>query len=203
MEKEADALSENGKRYLQTCMKSAARMGQMVDDLLAFSRLGRQELGVAPVDMLALVREAWEEALQPGSNAQLQLKSVPPALGDRSMLHEVWANLISNALKYSAKNPQPCVVIEGKSLSGELQYSIRDNGVGFDMAHAPKLFRVFERLHGSQEFEGSGAGLAIVERIVRRHGGRAWAQSEVGKGATFYFALPAGGAAPATTSFPE
>ena len=204
LESEAAALSDTGKRYLQTCMKSAERMGRMVDDLLAFSRLGRQALTIAPVDMLALVREVWDQDLQPGGPlAQLRLGDVPPAVGDRALLREVWANLISNARKYSAKQPQPLIAIEGTQLPHELKYWIQDNGVGFDMAYAPKLFRVFERLHASHEFEGSGAGLAIVERIVRRHGGRAWAQSELGKGATFFFTLPIRPEALAATSLPE
>jgi signal transduction histidine kinase/CheY-like chemotaxis protein len=191
LETEAAGLSDTGKRYLKTCTKSAERMASMVDDLLAFSRLGRQALTLAPLDMLALVHEVWDEDLQPGGPlAQLRLGDVPPAVGDRALLREVWANLIANARKYSAKNPHPVILIEGKELTHELKYSIQDNGVGFDMAHAPRLFRVFERLHSPQEFEGSGAGLAIVERIVRRHGGRAWAQSEPGKGATFFFTLP-------------
>jgi signal transduction histidine kinase/DNA-binding response OmpR family regulator len=204
LEKEAGALSETGKRYLQTCMNSAQRMGHMVDGLLAFARFGRQSLNIAPVDMLALVREAWERDLQPGEPlAQLRLGELPTAVGDRSLLCEVWANLISNARKFSANNPHPVILIEGKALAHDLQYSIQDNGVGFDMAHAPKLFRVFERLRASPEFEGSGAGLAIVERIVRRHGGRAWAESEPGKGATFFFTLPIRAEPPAATSFPE
>jgi len=203
LETEAGALSDTGKRYLQTCMKSAERMGQIVDDLLAVSRVGRQVLNIAPVDMLALVREVWDEDLQPGvPPAQLRLGEMPPSIGDRALLREVWVNLISNARRYSAKNPQPIIFIEGKQLTHELKYSIQDNGVGFDMAHAPRLFRVCERLHASQELEGSGAGLAIVERIVRRHGGRAWAQSEPGKGSTFFFTLPIRAEPPAATSFP-
>jgi signal transduction histidine kinase/CheY-like chemotaxis protein len=204
LETEAAGLSDTGKRYLQACTKSAQRMASMVDNLLAFSRLGRQALTIAPVDMLALVREVWDEDLQPGGPlAQLRLGAVPPAVGDRALLREVWANLIANARKYSATNPQPVILIEGKELTHELKYSIQDNGVGFDMAHAPRLFRVFERLHAPQEFEGSGAGLAIVERIVRRHGGRAWGQSEPGKGATFFFTLPIRAETAAGTSFPE
>jgi signal transduction histidine kinase len=191
MDTEADRLSETGRRYLQTCIKSAERMGRMVNDLLAFSRLGRQALSIGPVDMAELIREVWEEAIPLGrSNAQLRLGEIPPALGDRAMLREVWANLISNALKYSGRNPQPIVEIGGARNAGELLYSIRDNGVGFDMAYAPKLFRVFERLHVSSDFEGTGAGLAIVERILHRHGGRVWAESEPGQGATFHFSLP-------------
>jgi signal transduction histidine kinase/CheY-like chemotaxis protein len=191
IDKEVDRLSETGQRYLQTCIKSAQRMGQMLDDLLAFSRLGRQALSVGPVDMAELIREVWEEAIHAdGSTAQLQLHEIPPAVGDRAMLREVWANLISNALKYSAKNPQPVVAIDGAPGADGLEYSIGDNGVGFDMTHARKLFRVFERLHANTDFEGTGAGLAIVERILHRHGGRVWAESELGKGATFHFTLP-------------
>jgi signal transduction histidine kinase/DNA-binding response OmpR family regulator len=207
LEQEANALSDTTKRYLQTCVKSAERMGQMVDDLLAFSRLGRQALKMTPVDMRALVREVWDEAPHPDPPvAQLVLCDVPGAICDRSLLREVWANLISNALKYSGQQAQPVIVIEGKELAHELKYWIQDNGVGFDMAHAHQLFRVFERLHPVHQFEGSGAGLAIVERIVRRHGGRAWAQSEPGKGATFYFTLPLRTVAedgPGATPFPE
>jgi light-regulated signal transduction histidine kinase (bacteriophytochrome) len=191
MEQEADRLSDTGRRYLQTCIASAQRMGQMVDDLLAFSRLGRQALSVGPVDMTALVREVWEEAINVGgSKAQLKLGQIPPAVGDRAMLREVWANLISNAVKYSTRTPDPVVEIDGALAANGPQYSIHDNGVGFDMTYARKLFRVFERLHTNSDFEGTGAGLAIVERILHRHGGRVWAESELGKGATFHFTLP-------------
>ncbi len=191
MEQEAGRLSETGRRYLQTCIRSAERMGQMVDDLLAFSQLGRQALSVGLVDMAALIREVWEETIHVGgSKAQLKLGDIPPASGDRAMLREVWANLISNAVKYSAKTTQPIIQVEGARVSNGIRYSIHDNGVGFDMAYAHKLFRVFQRLHPNSDFEGTGAGLAIVERIIHRHGGRVWAESVPSKGATFHFTLP-------------
>lgn len=191
MDTEADRLTQTGRRYLQNCITSAQRMGQMVDDLLAFSRLGRQALALGPVDMVELIRAAWDDANQPGdSKAELQLGDIPPALGDRSMLQEVWANLISNAVKYSSKSPRPIVEIHGVAQADGLHYSIRDNGVGFDMAYVHKLFGVFERLHANSDFEGTGAGLAIVERILQRHGGRIWAESAPDAGATFHFTLP-------------
>lgn len=145
----------------------AAQVGRIYENGSLY-REGRQALSVGPVDMKELVHEVWEEAIHvDGSNAELQLGDVPPATGDRAMLREVWANLISNAVKYSARTPAPVVQIEGAQQASCLQYSIRDS-----------------------EFEGTGAGLAIVERILHRHGGRVWAQSELGKGASFHFTLP-------------
>jgi signal transduction histidine kinase/CheY-like chemotaxis protein len=195
LEEEAERLSETGRRHLLSNIENAHRMARMVDDLLAFSRLGRQPLILAAVDMNGLVHEVWDELTrQDGGPAQLQIDELPAAAGDRAMLREVWVNLLSNALKYSSKNPQRAITVTGgkapEPQRSMLQYSIRDNGVGFDMAHADKLFRVFERLHSSKDFEGTGAGLAIVERIIRRHGGRIRAESEPGKGATFFFTLP-------------
>ena len=184
-------LTAEGQRYLRLCIDNSQRMSHMVDDLLAFSRLGRAALSKRPLRMAELVREVWQEVRQQDQQpAQLQLNELPPVQADRSMLREVWANLISNALKYSRKNPERTIVVSGARQGGELHYTIKDNGAGFDMAHVDKLFRVFERLHSAKEFEGTGAGLAIVERIIRRHGGRVWAESEIGKGATFHFTLP-------------
>lgn len=191
LESESSHLSDAGRRYLQASIDNARRMGCMVDDLLAFSRLGRQALAMQPVDMQQLVREVWDELLQQDrAPVQLQMGDLPSATADCGMLREVWTNLLANALKYSSKNPQRTVAILGSVIGADSQYSIRDNGVGFDMAYASKLFRVFERLHSAKEFEGTGAGLAIVERIVRRHGGRVWAESQLGNGAVFYFSLP-------------
>jgi light-regulated signal transduction histidine kinase (bacteriophytochrome) len=118
--------------------------------------------------------------------------ALPRVRADRAMLRQVWANLIENAVKYSSKTPQPAVVIAGREdpATGEYVFSVRDNGVGFDMAYADKLFGVFQRLHGPTEFEGTGIGLANVRRIVSRHGGRTWAHARVGEGATFYFSIP-------------
>lgn len=191
LETEAEHLSESGRRYLQAILASAQRMSRMVNDLLAFSRLGRHALTIAPVDMNALVREVWMELTeQDGAPARLEIEDLPAVAADLAMLRQVWSNLISNALKYSSKNPERSIAIRGNADPTEVHYCIRDNGVGFDSAYADKLFRVFERLHSPHDFEGTGAGLAIVDRIIRRHGGRIWAESEIDKGATFHFAIP-------------
>ncbi len=191
LESESSHLSDTGRRYLQASIDNARRMGCMVDDLLAFSRLGRQALTMESVDMHQLVREVWDELMhQECAPAQLQMEALPSATADCGMLRQVWTNLLANALKYSSKNPQRTITIIGAVIGADSQYSVRDNGVGFNMAYASRLFRVFERLHSAREFEGTGAGLAIVERIVRRHGGCVWAESELGNGAVFYFSLP-------------
>lgn len=191
LDEEQETLSEQSRRYLQTGIQSVGRLSRMVDDLLAFSRLGRQALAKTEVDMNQLVAEVWGDLIaQDRAPVQSQIGVLPAALGDRTMLREVWVNLLSNALKYSSKNPQRAVSVTGIASATELHYSVHDNGVGFDAAYADKLFRVFERLHSSKDFEGTGAGLAIVERIVRRHGGRVWGESEPGQGATFHFIVP-------------
>jgi signal transduction histidine kinase len=192
LQTEAGRLSEAGCRCLQANLDNVRRMSQMVDDLLSFSRFGRQGLMPESVHMGTLVREVWEELIRhdTGPPADLQIGELPQAVADAGMLREVWMNLISNALKYSGKMARRVIEIAGNELGNELHYSIRDNGAGFQMEYADKLFRVFERLHSAKDFEGTGAGLAIVDRIVRRHGGRVWAESVVGSGATFHFTLP-------------
>lgn len=185
-------LDTDARRYIQLSIDSAQRLSRMVDDLLEFSRKGRQALKLEPVDMAALVAEVWGElSQQPPTVAQLQLAPLQSARADRAMMREVWSNLLSNALKYSRNSAQPVIVVTSEMTDRGVQYSIRDNGAGFNAEYAHKLFRVFERLHSGNEFEGTGVGLAIVERIVSRHGGRIWAVSEVGEGATFTFTLPA------------
>lgn len=192
LETDSEHLTETGRRCLLANIDSARRMSRMVDDLLAFSRLGRQALTIAPLSMIELIQEVWKELTEQdqGPPTDLDIGRLPDAVADRSMLREVWTNLISNALKYSSKAARRVIAIAGSEQAGELSYSIRDNGVGFAMEHASKLFRVFERLHHQKDFEGTGAGLAIVERIVRRHGGKIWAESSPGQGATFHFTLP-------------
>lgn len=192
LQADGDRLTDTGRRWLRASIESAQRMSRMVDDLLAFSRLGRQAIATAPLSMDALVREVYGELIgqDAGSPVTVEVKDLPDAVADRSMLREVWVNLISNALKYSSKASRRVIAITGVEHPSELQYSIRDNGVGFPMEHAAKLFRVFERLHHQKDFEGTGAGLAIVDRIVRRHGGKVWAESCKDEGATFHFTLP-------------
>src|SRR5262249_18380658 len=184
-------LDEEAKHWLTIVRKEAGRMAELIDDLLAFSRLGREHLKSAAIDMIAVGQGGCAEIRAgAGSVSRIEVASLPPALGDRAMLRQVWVNLISNAIKYSAKCDQSRVQISGQELQDETVYRIEDNGVGFDMRYYNKLFGVFQRLHSAEEFAGTGIGLAIVQRVVVRHRGRVWAESEPGRGATFYFSLP-------------
>jgi PAS domain S-box-containing protein len=187
-------LDEEAKHWLNVVRSEAGRMAELIDDLLAFSRLGREHFKSATIDMMALAQEVTQQ-LRPAAvpATRIEMDSLPRASGDRAMLRQVWVNLIGNAIKYSAKCGQPCVRISGKKLQDETVYRIEDNGVGFDMRYYHKLFGVFQRLHSMEEFAGTGIGLAIVQRIVTRHRGRVWAESEPGRGAIFYFSLPCGG----------
>lgn len=199
LETEAERLSPDGAHYLRAIVENAQRTSQMVDDLLTFSQLGRQELSVNPVNMRQLVEEICTELLQDDRGAPLKftVDPLPTAMADRALMREVWTNLIANALKYSGRKAQREVNIAGSTSGSMVEYVIRDNGIGFDPAEAKQLFRVFHRLPSGKDFEGTGAGLAIVERIVRRHGGRIWAEGRPGEGAVFHFTLaPAAGAAP-------
>ena len=189
----AGQLPEESQRFLRTIMDSARRMGMLIDDLLAFSRLGRKALAVQPVDMQELVERALEEAAD-GKDcaARVEVEPLPPAEGDPALLRQVWANLLSNAIKYSApRGDRARIVVAAERKGDRVHYAVRDNGVGFDMRYADKLFGVFQRLHAQEEFEGTGVGLAIVQRIVQRHGGTVTASSEPDRGACFGFDLPA------------
>jgi light-regulated signal transduction histidine kinase (bacteriophytochrome) len=187
----ASRLDAEAQRLIGVVRANARRMGQLIDDLLAFSRLGRQEPSRSRVDMTALAREVADELRGAGA-AQLELSALPPAQADAALLKQVWTNLVGNALKYSSKSPQPRIEIGGREEGGEALYWVRDNGVGFDMRYAEKLYGVLQRLHRAEEFEGTGVGLAIGQRIVARHGGRVWAESRPGEGACFHFCLPKG-----------
>jgi PAS domain S-box-containing protein len=191
-------LPEEGQRQVRTIREGAQRMGALIDDLLAFSRLGRQSLDQAvAVDMDSLVHAALEELAPERAGRALEIRAapLPPGQGDAALLRQVWVNLLSNALKYSRKRDPAVVEIGSLSNGGATEYFVRDNGTGFDMRYAQKLFGVFQRLHRAEEFEGTGVGLAIVQRIVQRHGGRVWADSAPGQGATFHFTLKGGEAA--------
>src|SRR5208282_2312194 len=159
--------------------------------LLEFSRAGRTALHREPIEMTPLAEAAASEAraLYTGPEPLIEIGELPPALGDATVMRQVWTNLIGNALKYSAKRSQPRVQIGGRVENGEAIYQVKDNGAGFDMRYADKLFGVFQRLHSAEEFEGTGVGLAIVQRVIHRHGGRVWAAAEPDRGATFYFTL--------------
>lgn len=185
-------LDAEARRKLGIVRGEAARMGALIDDLLAFSRLGRQPLQTKSVDMEELVRMNIDtlNAGHAGTPPQVRIGKLPPALGDRSVLAQVWANLLANAYKFSAKKERPAVEVNAISDEREHVYFVRDNGVGFDPRYVEKLFGVFQRLHDPTEFPGTGVGLALVQRIVARHGGRVWAQGQPNEGATFYFSLP-------------
>jgi signal transduction histidine kinase len=186
-------LDVEGRRLLAVIQEEAGRMGELIDDLLEFSRLGRKEMKDGPVDMTVLAREvAAGEKNASGTNVSLAVGTLPHTRGDRALLRQVWQNLIANAVKYSSTQVEPVVTVSG-SAEGRLSvYHVSDNGVGFDMKYAHKLFAVFQRLHSVDEFSGTGVGLAIVKRIVARHGGRAWATAEPSNGAIFSFSLPSG-----------
>jgi signal transduction histidine kinase/HAMP domain-containing protein len=187
-----DKLDDEGKRFLSIIRSNTQKMGQLIDDLLVFSRLGRQEISPSDIRMTELARGVFQEIKPPASerNLQFNMKTLSLAPGDRSMMKQVFANLLSNAIKFTRPREMAIIEIGGTNDGAENIYYVKDNGVGFDMQYVNKLFGVFQRLHSSEEFEGTGVGLAIVQRIIHRHGGRVWAEGKVGEGATFYFSLP-------------
>jgi PAS domain S-box-containing protein len=186
-------LDEKGRRYLMTILESAKRMGILIDDLLAFSRIGRAETRETMVSFEQLVKEVQSEVWHDteGRNITWRVGPLPDLYGDRAMLKLALVNLISNAIKFTRHCPYPEIEIgcAEKPKEGVVLF-VRDNGVGFDMKYVNKLFGVFQRLHRTEEFEGTGIGLATVQRIIRRHGGQVWAEALLDKGATFYFSLP-------------
>ncbi|MBL7969275.1 MAG: PAS domain S-box protein [Prolixibacteraceae bacterium] len=186
------SLDAEGKRICRIIQTNAVKMGQLIDDLLSFSRLIRSELHQTPIDMGNLVRNIISdfEVTQDLSGITIIIHDLPKSFGDQNLLKQVWINLISNAIKYSSKVEKPEIIIGSDILEKEKVYYIKDNGVGFNMDYVHKLFGVFQRLHSINEFDGTGVGLAIVQRIVNRHNGKVWAKGEVGKGASFYFSIP-------------
>jgi PAS domain S-box-containing protein len=187
-------LDAEGCRLLHVVRDNTRKMGALIDDILRFSRAGRVELSFVEIDMEALAREVYAELLPADAgNLQMEIAALPPALGDRAMMHQVFANLLTNAIKFSRNSEPPKVEIGTYAEGNETVYFVRDNGVGFEMQYADKLFGVFQRLHSVDEFEGTGIGLAIVKRIITRHGGRVWAEGKVGEGASMYFSLPQAG----------
>jgi len=188
----ADKLDDEGRRKLNVIRSYTQTMGELIDDLLTFSRMGRQEMVHTRLDMEALVRGAWRELTlaNPERRLKFSVQRLPPAMGDPTLIKEVVVNLLSNAIKFSTYREDAVVEVGSYPEEGRTVYFIKDNGVGFDMQYYNKLFGVFQRLHSADEFEGTGVGLAIVERIIGRHRGRVWAEGKEGEGATFYFALP-------------
>ncbi len=187
----ADKLSGEALMYLDKVKENANKMALLIDDLLTFSRLSRNPLKKRRVDLRGLVVQVIEELHAEAGEREIkwQIGDLAPCQADPALLKQVYANLIGNALKYTRPRPVPVIEIGSRMLRGQTVYFVRDNGVGFDMKYAGNLFGVFQRLHSEADFEGTGIGLAIVQRIVNRHGGRIWAESEVDQGATFFFTL--------------
>ncbi len=185
-------LDAEGNRMLGVVSSEARRMGQLIDDLLAFSRLGRQSMVTTGIDMTSLARVEFEQLTRaaPDTAPRFELHPLPPAVGDPAMLRQVFANLLANAIKFSRTRTNPIIEVGSSSTNGEVTFSVKDNGVGFDEQYRDKLFGVFQRLHSEAEFEGTGVGLALVQRIIHRHGGKVWAKGKPNEGATFFFTLP-------------
>jgi PAS domain S-box-containing protein len=187
----AQSLDSQGQHYLERVRAGTQRMGQLIDDLLHLSRLSRADLQPGPVDLAELARQVLEQLRErePERRVDVALPERLPALGDARLLRVVLENLLQNAWKFTSKQPDAQISVGAQEQDGQTVYFVRDNGAGFDMAYAGKLFGPFQRLHDSSEFEGTGIGLATVQRIVHRHGGRAWARSAPGQGTTLFFTL--------------
>jgi light-regulated signal transduction histidine kinase (bacteriophytochrome) len=194
----AAKLDAEGNRQLDLIRAGAQRMGKLIDDLLAFSRMGRREMSISSVNMTQLARTVWEEMRGAiGERAvKVVIDEMPGARADRAMIQVVFTNLLSNALKFTAPRREAAIEIGATPGDRENTYHVRDNGVGFDEQYAHKLFGVFQRLHREEEFPGTGVGLALVQRIIQRHGGRVRAEGKTDEGATFYFTLPRTGDRP-------
>lgn len=191
-ESEGDKLSERGQRYVGTIAKAAETAGRLVDALLNFSQMGRTALIPVRFDPMALVAEV-RRALEPeqaGRRVEWRIKAMPAVSADPTMMRQVFQNLLSNAVKYTRGRDPAVIEVSCGTVGGEVVFSVRDNGAGFDMAYSHKLFGVFQRLHRAEDFEGVGIGLANVQRIIERHGGRIWAEGKLGEGAAFHFMLP-------------
>jgi hypothetical protein len=191
LERFADKIPADAQGYLDRIRNGGKQMGVLIDDLLAFSRLSRQTMKADTVNMKGLVENVLGElsSQHAGRPVEIKVGVLPEAAGDASLVKQVWVNLISNAIKYSRGRTPAVIEIGCETEAVENIYFVRDNGTGFDMRYVDKLFGVFQRLHRAEEFEGTGVGLAIVQRIVQRHGGRVWAEGVEGKGATFRFTL--------------
>lgn len=188
-ETERERLTDEGRQLLERIKRSAGKMGQLIDDILRFSRISRAGLQRSEVDMGALARSVYDEIKDSYPQVEVRIAALPTVIGDATMLHQVWLNLIENALKFSAKVSRPQVEIGLLEAEGEAAFFVRDNGAGFDMQYASRLFGVFQRMHSEADFPGTGVGLAIVKRIIERHKGRIWAEAALDQGATFFFTI--------------
>ena len=185
-------LDEEANRLLDIIKNSGLKMGELIDDILAFSRLGRKELSKSNIDMTKLFTEVKDEISNEYKvhKSEVEIDSLQNISGDNALIRQVIVNLLSNAFKYSTENEIIKIKISSEVKGGRVIFSVSDNGAGFDMKYHEKLFGVFQRLHSNSQFEGTGVGLAIVKRIVEKHDGEIWAESVIGNGSTFYFSLP-------------
>jgi PAS domain S-box-containing protein len=192
LDEHGGGLAAEGVRVCGVIRDNTERMGQLIDDLLMLSRLGRADMRLVEVDMLAMARAVWDGLATADGRTRIvfRLGHLPASVADASLMRQVWQNLLSNSVKFSAHRDQPVIEVDGEVGEREIVYSVKDNGAGFDPRYGHKLFGVFERLHSSREFEGTGVGLALVAQVLRRHGGRVWAEGAIDRGATFHFALP-------------
>ena len=192
LEKSGSALEPAARQYIDKAVKSAREMGRLIDDLLSFSRMGRAEMREAACDFGKLVNDIVREISNdiPGRKIEWNIGPLPEVRGDPALLKQIWINLLSNAVKYTRPRNPARIEVGYVQKAQEMEFYVKDNGVGFDMGYGQKLFGVFQRLHHEDEFEGTGIGLANVQRIVNRHGGKTRAEGKVGEGATFYFTLP-------------
>jgi PAS domain S-box-containing protein len=191
IEDHGSKLNNDAMHICSIISENAHKMGDLIDDLLRFSRIGKTELIPSMIDMRSIVESVFSDLtiLEKKSDINFQIKNLYDASGDTDLIRQVWSNLINNAIKFTSKKEVRTIEINSWYEEDEVVYSIRDNGAGFDPKYVSKLFNVFQRLHSSREFDGTGVGLAIVHRIITRHGGKVWAESDLGKGATFYFSL--------------
>lgn len=187
-----DAMDEEGRKMMADVLANVKAMEKLIDDLLGFSRMSRKDLLRVEVNMKMTVEDVYAGYMRitPHRNIELKLDNLPTAIADPALIRQVWVNLISNAIKYTKLKPKAKIEVGYEETGEEIIYHVKDNGAGFDMAYYKKLFGVFHRLHSNKEFKGTGIGLAIVQRIVNRHGGKVWAQAKVEEGATFYFSIP-------------
>jgi len=196
LKKTGERLNRDEMDLIGVIRDNVQKMGQLLDGLLALSHVGRESISFATIDMLQLAGEVWQSLQQtsPSRRIELTMAPLPPAYGDIRLIRQVMMNLLTNAIKFTQKNEVSLISIGGTANCSENVYCVRDNGAGFDMKNCGKLFGVFNRLHSEDEYEGTGVGLAIVQRIINRHGGRVWAEGKEHEGAVFYFSLPNQGA---------
>jgi len=192
LRKQGDKFDEDTVRKFKEIRMNTQMMGRLIDDLLAFSRLGRMEISKSKLDVAPIIQEVWKElrTINPGREMVLILNSLPVAYGNSTLIKQVYFNILSNAVKFTKHRQEARIEAGGSNEGGEAVFYVKDNGIGFNMAYYDKLFGIFQRLHNNPDFEGTGVGLASVQRIIQRHGGRVWAEGKVNEGATFCFSLP-------------